>query len=176
MSDRIEASTVVERTFKADVHELWALWTTKEGFESWWGPEQFRADVHTIDARPGGVLHYDMVADTPEAIAAMEDMNAPARQPCRGTFSAFEPERRLVLSQVIDFLPGIEAYDSTITVDFLPLEEGRVRMIVTLSQMHDAVTTAMQKEGFTSQISKLNCRFEATIAMAGEPTGGPASS
>lgn len=35
MSDQIEASTVVERTFKADVQELWALWTTKEGFESW---------------------------------------------------------------------------------------------------------------------------------------------
>jgi hypothetical protein len=31
--------------------ELWKLWTTKDGFESWWGPEGFRADVHTIEAR-----------------------------------------------------------------------------------------------------------------------------
>lgn len=159
MTDQIEANIVIERTFKADLQELWALWTTKDGFESWWGPEQFRADVHTIEARPGGALHYDMVADSPEAIAAMESMNAPTVQPCRGTFSAFEPEERLVLTQSIDFLPGVAPYDSTISVAFFPLGDGRVRMIVTLSQMHDAATTAMQKEGFTSQLSKLDRRF-----------------
>jgi uncharacterized protein YndB with AHSA1/START domain len=87
VTDQIESNLVIERIFKADVRDLWALWTTKDGFESWWGPEQFRVDVHTIEARPGGALHYDMVADTPEAIAAMESMNAPTVQPCRGIFS-----------------------------------------------------------------------------------------
>lgn len=159
MSDQIEANVVVERTFKADASELWSLWTTKEGFESWWGPEQFRADVHTIEARTGGALHYDMVADSAEAIAAMESMNAPTVQPCRGTFMEIKHEERLVLTQVIDFLPGVESYDSTMTVDFIQLGDGHVRMIVTLSRMHDAATTAMQKEGFTSQISKLERRY-----------------
>jgi len=159
MSDQIESSLVVERTYAATVEELWTLWTTKEGFESWWGPEQFRADVHTIEARPGGTLHYDMVADTPEAIAAMERMNAPTSQPCRGTFSMFEPHRRLVLTQIIDFLPGVEPYDSRIEVDFLPAAEGHARMVVTLSQMHDAATTAMQRQGFTSQLTKLDRRY-----------------
>lgn len=143
----------------ADAHELWSLWTTKEGFESWWGPEQFRADVHVIEARTGGALEYDMVADTPEAIAAMEGMNAPTVQPCRGTFDVFEPQNRLVLTQVVDFFPGIAPYDSTIAVAFFPLEGGRVRMVVTLSQMHDAGTTVMQQKGFTSQLSKLARRF-----------------
>ena len=128
-----------------------AVWTTKEGFESWWGPTQFYADVRVIEARTGGALKYDMVADTPEAIAAMEGMNAPTVQPCRGTFGVFEPENRLVLTQAIEFLPGIASYDSTIAVAFFPLGDGRVRMVVTLSQMHDAATTAMLQEGFTSQ-------------------------
>lgn len=159
MSDRIESSVIIERIYQADVEDLWQLWTTKEGFESWWGPEEFRADVHEIDARPGGVLHYDMVADSAEAVAAMEGMGAPTSQPCRGWFSEFKPNERLVLTQTIDFLPGVVAYESTIAVDFFPAADGRVRMVVTLSHMHDAATTAMQKEGFTSQLSKLDRRY-----------------
>ncbi|MGE4430609.1 MAG: SRPBCC domain-containing protein [Sphingobium sp.] len=159
MTDRIESSLAIERTYKADAEELWELWTTKEGFESWWGPDQFRAEVHRMEARAGGALHYDMIAATPESIKAMEDMGAPTSQPCRGSFSEFQPNKRLVLTQIIDFLPGVAPYDSVTTVDFLPLADGRVRMVVTLSQMHDAATTAMQKEGFLSQLEKLDRRY-----------------
>ena len=42
---------VIERTYRARVEELWELWTTKQGFESWWGPEGFRVEVHTLEAR-----------------------------------------------------------------------------------------------------------------------------
>jgi uncharacterized protein YndB with AHSA1/START domain len=168
MTDQIESNLVIERTYTADVDELWQLWTTKEGFESWWGPEQFRADVHKIEARLGGALHYDMVANTPEAVKAMEGMGAPTSQPCRGSFREFKPNERLLLTQVIDFLPGVAPYDSTIAVDFLLATDGRVRMVVTLSQMHDAATTAMQKEGFTSQLSKLDRRYESTARSGGE--------
>ena len=33
-----QAVIVIERTYRAQVEELWALWTTMAGFESWWGP------------------------------------------------------------------------------------------------------------------------------------------
>jgi len=62
---------VIERTYRAAVEELWELWTTKEGFESWWGPEGFRAKVHAIEARGNGKLHYDMIADTPEMVVVI---------------------------------------------------------------------------------------------------------
>lgn len=159
MADQIEASIVVERTYKAEPEELWALWTTKDGFESWWGPEDFRADVHRIEARPGGALHYDMVADTPAMVAAMKNMGQPSVTECRGYFSEFSPHERLALTQVIDFLPGVEPYDSRMEVDFIPVSDGHVRMIVTLSQMHDAQTTKMQQQGFMSQLSKLDRRY-----------------
>jgi hypothetical protein len=53
---------------------------------------------------------------------------------------------------VIDFLPGVKPYDSTIVVEFFPAGE-RVRMVVTLSPMHDEEFSQMQKEGFTSQLA-----------------------
>jgi uncharacterized protein YndB with AHSA1/START domain len=159
MNDQIESSIVIERTYEADVEEFWALWTTKEGFESWWGPEGFRADVQTIEPRSGGATHYDMVADTPEMVSAMRDMGRPTSTECRGGFTEFKPYERLVLTQIIDFLPGVKPYSSTITVEFFAKPGGRVRMVVTLSKMHDAATTEMQRQGFTSQLSKLDRRY-----------------
>ena len=57
---------VPERTYRAWAEELWDLWTTKKGFELWWGPEGFRVEVRTLEARTGGALHYDMIVDAPE--------------------------------------------------------------------------------------------------------------
>lgn len=159
MSDRIESSIVIERSYKADVEALWGLWTTKQGFQSWWGPEGFRADVRVIEPRLDGAVHYDMVADTPQMVEAMKQMGQPISTECRGSFTEFQPLERLVLTQNIDFLPGVQPYDSVIGVDFFPAPDGRVRMVVTLSQMHDADTTNMQKQGFTSQLSKLDRRY-----------------
>lgn len=157
--DQVQSSIVIERSYAAEPEELWSLWTTKEGFQSWWGPEGFRADVAEIDARLGGAVHYAMVADSPEMVAAMKRMGQPASTDCKGRFTEFRPLERLVLTQTIDFLPGVQAYDSTIEVDFLPGAGGTVRMIVTLHQMHDAQMTKMQSMGFTSQLSKLDKRF-----------------
>jgi len=160
MAKPVASSLVIERTYTAGVDELWALWTTKKGFESWWGPEEFRVEVHLIEPCPGGALHYDMVADTPAAVAAMEGMGAPIRQPCRGTFSEYLLHERLTLTQVIDFLPGVAPYDSTIQVDFLATGTGQTRMVITLSRMHDEPTTGMQRDGFLSQLSKLDTRYD----------------
>jgi uncharacterized protein YndB with AHSA1/START domain len=32
----------IERTYLARIEDVWALWTTKEGLESWWGPRASR--------------------------------------------------------------------------------------------------------------------------------------
>jgi uncharacterized protein YndB with AHSA1/START domain len=159
MTDKTRPPIVVERTYKASVEQLWELWTTKEGFASWWGPQDFRADVHKLEPRLGGALNYDMVADTPQMIAAMKEMGQPPSHKTRGTFSEFKPYERLALTHVIDFLPGVKHYESTMLVEFFPVSGGRVRMVVTLSPMHDGDTSKMQHEGFTSQLTKLDKRF-----------------
>jgi uncharacterized protein YndB with AHSA1/START domain len=154
----IRQKVIVERTYRARVEELWELWTTKDGFESWWGPEGFRADVHAIDARPGGALHYSMIADAAPQIAAMKQMGRPTSTETRGRFSELRPFTRLALTHLIDFLPGVQPYESTMVVEFFPAGE-QVRMVVTLDPMHDDEFTAMQRMGFTSQLSKLDRRF-----------------
>jgi uncharacterized protein YndB with AHSA1/START domain len=155
---RSEAKVVIERSYRAQIEDVWALWTTKEGFESWWGPQGFRADVHELDARVGGALRYDMVADSPEMIAMMKQMGQPPSHATHSRFSVLEPHSRLVLTNLIDFLPGVATYESNIAVDFVQAGDS-VRMLVTLDAMHDEEFTKMQKEGFTSQLTKLDARF-----------------
>jgi len=149
---------VVERTYRARVEELWDLWTTKKGFESWWGPEGFRVEVHAIEARQGGRLHYDMIADAPAQVEAMKRMGHPISHPTHGTFTEVRPKQRLAITHVIDFLPGVKPYESTMVVEFLPSGPD-VRMVVTLDPMHNDEFTKMSTMGFTSQLTKLDKRF-----------------
>jgi uncharacterized protein YndB with AHSA1/START domain len=151
-------SVVVARTYRATPEELWALWTTKDGFESWWGPEQFRVEVHTLEARQGGALVYDMIADTPEAIAAMQGMGQPTSHHTHGHYAEFAPHDRLRLIHVIDFIVGMEPYDSTIDVEFRAMGE-ETRMVVTLHPHRDAHWTRMSVQGFQSQLTKLDRRY-----------------
>jgi uncharacterized protein YndB with AHSA1/START domain len=155
---RSEAKVVIERSYRASLEDVWDLWTTKEGFESWWGPEGFRAEVQEIEARVGGVLRYDMIADSPEMIAAMKQMGRPASHPTRSRFAELVPCQRLVLTSVIDFLPDVATYETNIAVD-LSSAGDRVRMVVTLDAMHSEEFTRMQEQGFTSQLTKLDRRF-----------------
>lgn len=159
MSDvKQESKIVIERTYRARIEDVWELWTTKEGFESWWGPQGFRAEVQAIEARAGGSLHYEMIADAPEMIAAMKQMGQPISHAVRTRFTEVKPHERLVLTNVIDFLPGVEPYENDITVDFSTMGDS-VRMVVTLEQMHSAEFSKMQLEGFSSQLTKLDTRF-----------------
>jgi uncharacterized protein YndB with AHSA1/START domain len=118
----------------------------------------FRVEVHVLDARVGGTLNYDMIADSAEMIAAMKQMGQPPSHGVASTFSELSAPRRLVLTNVIDFLPGVPTYESQIAVEFFVTGDS-VRMVVTLDAMHSDEFTKMQKDGFTSQISKLDTRF-----------------
>jgi uncharacterized protein YndB with AHSA1/START domain len=153
-----QAKVVVERTYRAPVEELWELWTTKAGFESWWGPEGFRVEVHALEPRAGGALAYDMIADSADAIAAMKRMGMALSHKTRGRFGEFKPFEQLTLIHVIDFIPGVEPYESTIEVDFHALGE-RARMVVTIHPHRDPHWTRMSTEGFRSQLAKLDRRF-----------------
>jgi uncharacterized protein YndB with AHSA1/START domain len=151
-------NVVIERTYRATVQEIWDLWTTKEGFESWWGPEGFRVEVHELDARLGGSLRYDMIASSPEAIEGMKKIGLPLLHKAHGKFSELKPQKRLALTHVMDFLPGVPPYENTMVVELFP-SGGSVRMAVTLTPMHDAGFSQMQREGLTSQLTKLDRRF-----------------
>ena len=60
----------IERTYNAAIDDVWTLWTTADGIESWWGPDGFRVKVRKLELRAGGALHYDMASALPYTIAA----------------------------------------------------------------------------------------------------------
>lgn len=85
----------LERVYRADVQDVWDLWTTKEGIESWWGPGGFEVTVRQIDLRPGGELLYAMTAVDPPQVAFMKRAGMPLTQELRITFTEVVPRRRL---------------------------------------------------------------------------------
>ncbi len=152
------SSAIIERTYRARVEDLWGLWTTKEGFESWWGSEGSRVEVHTIEAREGGALHYDMIAMVPADIAARSQMGLPPSNSVRARFAEFRPYQRLVLGHIIDFVPGVKPYEQTIAVDFFPAGET-VRMVTTIEPMHNEDFTQTSIRVFLGQLDMLERRF-----------------
>jgi uncharacterized protein YndB with AHSA1/START domain len=151
---------VVERSYEGTPQELWELWTTKEGFESWWGPEGFRVEVKTIEARVGGKLVYDMIADTPAMIAAMKELGQAVSHGTHGTFAEYDPHKRLRVLYIIDFLPGIAPYENNIVAEFIP-KGTSVTMRVSIDAHPDDEWTQRSLQGFTSQLTKLPAALNA---------------
>jgi uncharacterized protein YndB with AHSA1/START domain len=159
-------STVrLERSWEASVEDVWDLWTTREGFEAWWGPVGFRVEVQRLEARVGGVLEYDMIAARAEEIAAMKAAGQPLSHKTFGTFIEVAQHRRIVIRHRIDFLPGVAPYDNDTTVEFF-VEGTQVRMVVTLSGYHDPAFTEMATAGFTSQLTKVPDALRMRITTA----------
>jgi len=153
----------LERTFKATVEEVWDLWTTKNGIESWWGPDGFVTEVHKIDLRPGGELAYSMIAVAPDQMEFLKKAGMPATTPLRVTYTEVAPHRRLAYVSRADFIPGVEAYDVKTAVELHPVPDG-VRMVITFDAMHDENWTNMAVMGWESQLGRFERVIEATRA------------
>jgi uncharacterized protein YndB with AHSA1/START domain len=151
----------LERSYNARVEDLWFLWTTKEGFESWWGPEGFRVEVKKLDCRNGGDLVYDMIADAPQQIAFMKAANMPLSHSTRGTYQAIEPLRRLELHHMIDFVPGVMPYEHVASAEFFQEAGGVARMVITANPYSNAEWIERAIAGWTSQLTKVEAALAA---------------
>lgn len=149
----------LERTYAADVQDVWDLWTTKDGIESWWGPGGFRVTVRSLDLRPGGELRYAMTAVEPAQVAFMQQAGMPLTQECRITFLDVQPRRRLEYVHLADFIPGVDPYDVTHTVELFATP-GRVRMVLTFDAMHAEEWTARATMGWESELGTLGVALE----------------
>ena len=150
----------LERTFNAPIEEVWDLWTTKEGIESWWGPDGFAVKVHTLDLRPGGEPVYAMTATGPDQIDFLKQAGMPATTVSRLTYAEVDPPRRLAYSQTADFIPGVEPYEVPTTVELESRPEG-VRMVLTFQGMHDEHWTNLAVMGWENELGKLAKLLEA---------------
>lgn len=144
-----------ERRYEnAGVRDLWELWTTKEGFESWWGPQGFRVEVRKLDLRTGGDLVYDMIASAPEQIEFMKKANMPLSHTTRASFGEIARLRQLEIVHVIDFVPGVKPYENRIRVEFSSEKQG-ARMVVTVEPHCSPEWTQRAAMGMESQLTKV---------------------
>jgi uncharacterized protein YndB with AHSA1/START domain len=150
----------LERRYEAAVEDLWFLWTTKEGFESWWGPEGFRVEVHKLDLRVGGELVYDMIAAAPEQIEFMKKANMATSHGTRATFVEIVPLQRLEICHLIDFIPGKRPYENRTRVEFFPTGSS-VRMVINTEEHPDKEWTQRATAGWESQLTKLPAALAA---------------
>jgi uncharacterized protein YndB with AHSA1/START domain len=161
MNDRKRIT--LERMYKADVQDVWDLWTTKEGIESWWGPGGFSVTVRKLELRPGGVLLYAMTAVGAPQVAFMKREGMPLIQECRITFTEVVPRHRLAYLHLADFIPGVDPYDVATVVELHPTSDG-VRMVLTFDAMHSDEWTQRAVMGWEGELGKLAAVLESGVA------------
>ena len=155
----------IQRSYAASIDEAWALWTTKPGIESWWGPEGFEVNVTSLDLRPGGELAYVMTAVAPEQVAFMKQAGMPLSTECRVAYTEVTPPSRLAYKTLADFIPGVTPYEVATVVELKATDDG-VKLVITFDAMHDDVWTERARAGHESQLRKLD-------AILADPDKGP---
>lgn len=144
----------LERTFEASVQEVWDLWTTREGIESWWGPDGFEVEVRRLDLREGGAMEYAMKATGADQIDYMKKAGMPLITVHQVTFTEVRPGARLAYTMLADFIPGVEPYEVKTAIDFNAAPEG-VRIVLTFDAMHDDQWTRLTVMGYEGELGRL---------------------
>lgn len=144
----------IERRFNAPIDEVWELWTTKDGIESWWGPPGFEVKVSTLDVRRGGELLYAMTAVAPNQIDFLKKAGMALTTESLVTYTEVAPRKRLAFTQMADFIPNVTPYEVATTVQFDQQQQG-VRLVLTLDAMHDEYWTNMAVMGWELELGKL---------------------
>lgn len=144
----------LERTFRAPIHEVWELWTTKDGIEAWWGPDGFNVSVTNIDLRPGGLLSYSMTATGAEQIDYMVKAGMPITTQNSRRFVEVDPPRRLVFKEQADFIPGVDPYEVETVVELTAMGDD-TRLLLIFEAMHDDRWTQLAGAGREMELAKL---------------------
>jgi uncharacterized protein YndB with AHSA1/START domain len=145
----------IEREYAVSIQEAWALWTTRSGIESWWGPEGFDVTVVSLDLAPGGELVYKMTAVAPQQVEFMKKAGMPLTTEAKVTYTEVSPMDRLAYKTRADFIPGVTPYDVATVVELKATADG-VKLVITFDAMHDEVWTQRSRAGHESQLRKLD--------------------
>lgn len=145
----------IERTFDAPRDLVFACWTQPEHFKQWFMPEGFTVPHCTIDARPGGIMHFSS--------RWPEQFNMPDSW-MKGIFREVTPPERIVTTQFFSDEDGnfvepkgmVEGFPSMalMRVTFEDLG-GRTKMIVEQTVPATIARKQGAFEGWNSSFDKL---------------------
>jgi uncharacterized protein YndB with AHSA1/START domain len=151
---RRDMANQLKRTYSATPEEVWELWTTAAGIESWWAPDGFEVKVDKLELRPGGELVYTMTATAPEQIEFMRNAGMPLNTQSRKTLTEIDAPRRIAYDSLVDFVPGVEPYTFSTTVDIEPTDSGAA-VTMTVEEMHDEEWTQRLLAGRANELDNL---------------------
>ncbi len=163
----LKKAFTIERTFKTTPERMWALWTTKEGAESWWAPEGSTTKVRTLDLRPGGTFDFEHTATTPEQVAGMKELGMPLTLRVRNVYLEVVEPRRLAFKTKMDFVPHVPPYETITEVDFVRVKDG-TKVIFTHSKTHSDEWDEMSRQGQMSEFDRLG----RLLGEVGSPSPG----
>jgi uncharacterized protein YndB with AHSA1/START domain len=158
-NNKTKQRITIERSYKASLEDVWELWTTKEGLESWWGPDGFTTKVLKLDLRAGGELRYEMTATGPAQVEFMKRAGKPLTTKAHINYMEVVAHKRLRYLHLADFIPGVEPYDVETAVEFHAKGQD-VQMLLTFDAMHNEEWTQRAVMGHESQLGK----FEKVVA------------
>ena len=101
-----------------------------------------------------------MTATAPDQIEFIKKAGMPLTHESRIIFTEITPPHRLAYTQIADFIPGVEPYDVSTTVELEETPQG-VRMVLTFDAMHDEHWTNMAVMGWEMELGKLAKLLEA---------------
>jgi len=131
MTDPQPAREVIERTWNAPIEAVWAMWTTKAGIESWYGPRGFRSTIEALEVKVGGPFHCTMHADSPQMVEMMKARGRPTSWPNLATWTEVVRHKRLCFEMAVPMGPERPAAKMVHTVTFEETDAG-VHMVFVL--------------------------------------------
>jgi uncharacterized protein YndB with AHSA1/START domain len=149
----------LEHAYAATPEEVWELWTTAPGIESWWAPDGFEVRVDKLELRPTGELVYTMTATAPQQIEFMRNAGMPLSTQSRKTFTEIDAPKRIAYDSLVDFVPGVEPYTFSTTVHIEPTDSGTV-VTMTVEAMHDEEWTQRLLAGRANELDNLGTLVE----------------
>ena len=144
----------IERTYATSAEQVWRLWTTSDGIESWWAPDGFKCEVRKLDLRVGGDLVYALTATGPQQVEFMKGAGMPLTTEAQKTFTELLPAKRIGYRSLIDFVPGVDPYQELTVVDLTPSGDT-VRVVMTMEPLHDEVWTQRLVMGRENELDNL---------------------
>jgi uncharacterized protein YndB with AHSA1/START domain len=146
--------TTVERTLRAPIEEVWELWTTREGIQSWWGTEGYAVKVRALDLRPGGLLEIESTATGPKQIEMALKFWMPVTVVLRFNYTEIDAPKVLAFRARVDYIQKVKPYDAVTKVELTPL--GRAtRLALTIGVMHDDTWNQRAVTNWEAQLAQL---------------------
>lgn len=135
----------MERVFDCSPEEMWAAWTEPRQYAKWISPfPGLDAEVHEMDARPGGRIRFTMVG--PDGTRYPEEV---------GVFEVVDPPRELVQHQANDLRSDVFAGHPMRMRARFDAVPGGTRVVLEVEGLPAAVPHDAARGGFGACFDKL---------------------